>query len=467
MYKLRSSIAARLVLGYGLMVAASIAVLTGVFYFGTIGAMARNIDSKIVAISNRLIDNFQNRSIGELSEEINRELNDGIDRDTEILLVVSSTEQYVVGNLSSWPDKNTPVGSLIRGDVVRTGKATSARLMIRELPGGGRLFVGHDLVEYKSIRSLVLRSLAGGAVLALSLAAAGALFFRRQIEGRINNIRRTAHKIELGDLTHRIPIFGDDEFGLLSRDINRMLDRIEHLMDGVRGVSNAIAHDLRTPLSRIRNRLDDAVRHRMTVEVLSAAAHSAICDIDELISVFEKLLQIAEAESGMRTKSFESVNLNDIALDMVDLFDATAEVRQVVLKTAFQRAVFAMGDRHLLKNAVACLIDNAIKYAGPGATVEVGTLSDADSASVFVRDNGPGIPAQELPNVTERFYRLDSSRSQPGNGLGLAIVSAIATMHGGILILENDRGLKARIVLAKAEIHASDVPIHLTQVAQK
>lgn len=454
MYKLRASIAARLVLGYGLMVAASIALLSGVFYFATFGVLDRNIDNKIVAISNRLIDTFQSRPITDLSGEITRELNDGIDSDTEILLVVSATGQRIAGNLTAWPDTNTPLGELVKRDVVRVGKATSARLLIRELPGGGRLFVGHDLIEHDSIRSLVLRSLAAGAVLSLLLATVGALFFRRQIERRINDIRRTAHKIELGDLTHRIPISGDDEFGLLGRDINRMLDRIEHLMDGVRHVSNAIAHDLRTPLSRIRSKLDDAVRHEMTVEILADAAHSAIGDIDDLIFVFEKLLQIAEAESGMRTQSFETVNLNDIVLDMVDLFDATAEDRRIVLKTAFQNAAFAVGDRHLLKNAVASLIDNAIKYAGEGATVEVGTSSDAHVASIFVRDNGPGIPTQELSKVTERFYRLDSSRNQPGNGLGLAIVSAIATMHGGALVLENEHGLIARITLPCAEASA-------------
>jgi len=371
--------------------------------------------------------------------------------------VVSSTGQRIAGNLTTWPDTNAPLGDLIKHDVVRVGKTTSARLLIRELPGGGRLFVGHDLIEHDSIRSLVLRSLAAGAVLSLLLATVGGLFFRRQIEGQINDIRRTAHKIELGDLTHRIPISSDDEFGLLSRDINRMLDRIEQLMDGVRHVSNAIAHDLRTPLGRIRSKLDDAVRHKMTVEILSDAAHSAIGDIDDLIFVFEKLLQIAEAESGMRTQSVETVNLNDIVLDMVDLFDATAEDRRIVLKTAFQSTAFAVGDRHLLKNAIASLIDNAIKYAGEGATVEVGTSSDTRFSSIFVRDNGPGIPMQELPKVTERFYRLDSSRNQQGNGLGLAIVSAIATMHGGVLILENDHGLIARITLPCAEPSSSGV----------
>ncbi len=454
MFKLHTSIAARLVLGYGLIVAASIALLSGIFYFATFGVLDSNINNKIIAISNRLVDTFEGRPITELSEEITRELNDGIDSDTEILLVVSATGQHIAGNLTTWPEPNAPLGELIKRDVVRVGKTTSTRLLIRALPDGGRLYVGHDLSEHDSIRSLVLRSIAAGAALSLLLATFGALFFRRQIEGRINDIRRTAHKIELGDLTHRIPISSDDEFGLLSRDINRMLDRIEHLMDGVRHVSNAIAHDLRTPLGRIRSKLDDALRHKMTVEILSDAAHSAIGDIDDLIFVFEKLLQIAEAESGMRTQSFETVNLNDIVLDMVDLFDATAEDRRIVLKTAFQSAVFAVGDRHLLKNAVASLIDNAIKYAGEGATVEVGTCFNSGVASILVRDNGSGIPVQELPKVTERFYRLDSSRSQPGNGLGLAIVSAIATMHGGALVLVNEHGLTARIDLPCVEVDA-------------
>jgi len=321
------------------------------------------------------------------------------------------------------------------------------------MPNAELLIVGRDLSEHIAIGSLVWRALTTGVTISLLLTVAGALFFRHQIEARIGDIRRTALEIEAGDLTRRIPISSDDEFGLLSRDINRMLDRIEHLMDSTRHVSNAIAHDLRTPLGRIRSKLDDAIRHEMTVEILANAAHAAIEGIDDLVLVFEKLLQIAEAESGMRAKSFEPVDLNRIALDMVDLYDATAEDRQVTLRTSLKNAVFAHGDRNLLASAVASLIDNAIKYAGPGATVEVCTMADAHSVSILVRDDGPGIPLEELPKVTERFYRLDQSRSLPGNGLGLSIVSAIATLHAGKLILENDvHGLIARITLPPAEV---------------
>ncbi|HEY8101053.1 MAG TPA: HAMP domain-containing sensor histidine kinase [Burkholderiaceae bacterium] len=456
MYRLRASIAARLVLGYGLLVAASFVAVSAVFYFGTIGVLNRGIDTKVVSISNRLSDVYQSQSIEGLSREINRELADGIDSDTELFLVLSSTGSPIAGNLSTAPDVNAPREQLITREVVRDGKAHRGRLLLHSLPDGGLLVVGRDLSEQESIQFLVWRALASGAGISLLLAVVGALVFRQQIEARIGEIRRTAAEIEAGDLTRRIPVLSNDEFGLLNQDINRMLDRIEQLMDGIRHVSNAIAHDLRTPLSRIRSKLDDAIRHDMTVEILSDAAHEAIAGVDDLILVFEKLLQIAEAESGMREQSFEPVDLSRIASDMVELYDATAEEQQLVLKASLGNEAPAHGDRNLLASAVANLIDNAIKYAGPGATIEISTSSNADTASITVRDNGSGIPMEQLPKVTERFYRLDSSRSLPGNGLGLSIVSAIATLHRGKFILENDNGLIARITLPRATEIAKD-----------
>jgi signal transduction histidine kinase len=224
------------------------------------------------------------------------------------------------------------------------------------------------------------------------------------------------------------------------------------LMDGVRHVSNAIAHDLRTPLSRVRSTLDDALRHNNSPSVLSEAAHSAIDGIDDLILVFNKLLQIAEAESGMRTASFEAVDLARILRDIVELYDAAAEESRVQLRIASESPVWASGDRDLLASAVASLIDNAIKYAGGGATVEVSAQAEPQGVVISVQDNGPGIPIDELPRVTERFYRLDQARSLPGNGLGLAIVAAIAQLHAGQLRLEDGNpGLRASIFLPKLQ----------------
>ncbi|APA68264.1 sensor histidine kinase [Janthinobacterium sp. 1_2014MBL_MicDiv] len=448
MRSLHRSIAARLALGYGVLVALSIAVVCGLFYFGTIGVLDRSVDRKLVLLSERLAALYRPEDASRTAAEIAHLLTDRTDSDTEIFLLVGADGHRVAGNLSAWPDTASPVGQLLHRDVTREGRRVPARLLIRDLDGGARLFVGRDMEEGESIRTLVLRSLAFGGGVAVLLAVAGAWLFRRQLEARIGQIRRTAAEIEAGDLSRRIPVSSEDEFGLLSRDINRMLDRIEHLMDGVRHVSNAIAHDLRTPLGRIRNKLDGALRQQQSVAAYAGAAQAAIDDIDDLTRVFDKLLQIAAAESGMRPENFDDIDLQQIGADIVEMYEATADEQGVLLVQMYGDGVPARGDRNLLGSALASLVDNAIKYAGPGATVEVSAGSDAQGSWLAVRDNGPGVPPEELPKLTQRFYRLDKSRHLPGNGLGLSIVAAIAVLHGGSLEIEDAApGLRLRLRL--------------------
>jgi signal transduction histidine kinase len=448
---LPSSIAARLVLGYGLLGMASIIVVSSVFYIGTIGVLDRNGDKRIMLLSERL--QAQVHDSGKVAQEVRRQMSDGIDSDSEIFLVLSPQHQRMAGNLDAWTLFIAKGRSNMHSrDVVRDGKPMFARMLTSRLPDGGVLVVGHDQSEQEAIRVLVWRALGAGMLLSLLLMVAGALVFRRQIEWRIGDIRRTAQQIAAGDLSRRIPVSGRDEFSLLNGDINRMMDRIEHLMDGVRHVSNAIAHDLRTPLGRIRSKLDDAVRHEMSVDILAGAAHGAIAGIDDLIALFERLLQIAEAESGMRTQMFDSIDLNRIAQDIAEMYEASAEDGGLRLTTSLHAApALVHGDRNLLASAVASLIDNAIKYAGPGTAIEVHTRVHAGLSSIAVCDNGPGIPVSERANVLQRFYRLDKSRSLPGNGLGLSIVSATATLHGGTFSLEDGApGLVARISMHQA-----------------
>ncbi|PLY42429.1 histidine kinase [Janthinobacterium sp. ROICE36] len=442
------SIAARLALGYGVLVVVSISIVCAVFYFGTIGVLDRSVDRKLILLSERLAVLYEQGGSSRMTAEIAHLLTDRTDSDTEIFLLVDADGRRVAGNLSSWPDAGSPVGRLLHRDVTREGRRVPARMLIRDLAGGARLFVGRDMEEGKSIRSLVLRSLAYGGGVAILLVVAGAWLFRRQLEARIGKIRRTAGEIEAGDLSRRIPVASEDEFGLLSRDINRMLDRIEHLMEGVRHVSNAIAHDLRTPLARIRNKLDGALRQQQGVAGFESAAQAAIDDIDDLTRVFDKLLQIAAAESGMRPENFDDIDLQQIGADIVEMYEATADEQGVLLVQMYGDSVPARGDRNLLGSALASLVDNAIKYAGPGATVEVSAGSDALGSWLAVRDNGPGVPREELPKLTQRFYRLDKSRHLPGNGLGLSIVAAIAALHGGSLEIEDAApGLRLRLRL--------------------
>ncbi|MCC7645289.1 MULTISPECIES: cell wall metabolism sensor histidine kinase WalK [unclassified Janthinobacterium] len=450
MRNLHRSIAARLALGYGVLVVVSISIVCAVFYFGTIGVLDRSVDRKLTLLSERLAVLYEQGGSSRTTAEIAHLLTDRTDSDTEIFLLVDADGRRVAGNLSSWPDVGSPVGHLLHRDVTREGRRVPARMLIRELAGGARLFVGRDMEEGKSIRSLVLRSLAYGGGAAILLVVAGAWLFRRQLEARIGQIRRTAGEIEAGDLSRRIPVSSEDEFGLLSRDINRMLDRIEHLMEGVRHVSNAIAHDLRTPLGRIRNKLDGALRQQQGVAGYESAAQAAIDDIDDLTRVFDKLLQIAAAESGMRPENFDDIDLHQIGADIVEMYEATADEQGVLLVQMYGDGVPARGDRNLLGSALASLVDNAIKYAGPGATVEVSAGSDAHGNWLAVRDNGPGVPTEELPKLTQRFYRLDKSRHLPGNGLGLSIVAAIAALHGGSLEIEDAApGLRVQLRLRR------------------
>jgi signal transduction histidine kinase len=444
------SVITRLVLGYTVLLAVSFIALATVFYMGTIGVLDRGIDRKITAVSSRLAASYRAGHPESLANAVNRELTDGSDSDTEIILAYSGGASRIAGNIDSVARLSAPLGHFITRDIMRNGAPHRTRLLTSHLPDGSKLVVGRDLSEQENIQAMVWEALAAGTGAAVCLGIVGALMFRTQIRRRIGDIRLTARDIQEGDLTCRIPVSGNDEFGLLSDDINRMLDRIEQLMNGVRHVSNAIAHDLRTPLNRIRSRLDEALHSGATVETLTDSAAAAIGEIDELTLLFEKLLHIAEAESGMRTQQFELVDLSRIAFDMVELYDAAAEECDSSLRLVAGGAAVVRGDRNLLASAVASLVDNAIKHAGPGARIDVSASIRDHAATIEVRDNGPGVPHGELARVTERFYRLDRSRSLQGNGLGLSIVSAIATLHGGALTLESTNGLVARISLAAA-----------------
>jgi len=453
MTRLLNTVAFRLAMGYSALVVGAVAVISAVLYFGTVGVLGRGINAKLFAISERLTNHFETRGNAALQQEIQQLLTDGIDQDTEVYLFLGPGGQKIVGNLSGWPSSKMPLDRLTDQTVTRYGRPSISRLLPHELPNGATLVVGRDMQDVHEIEQLVLRALVIGGGIAVLLAIGGAVLFRQQLEHRVAAIRRTVLEIEAGDLSRRIPVLeAEDEFTRLDRDINHMLDRIQHLMDGVREVSNAIAHDLRTPLGRIRSLLDEALRPRTTIEQLSETAGAAIQGIDELIVVFDKLLQIAEAESGTRRQSFQPIALKEIITGVVELYDATAEEKGIALVIKIDGEPTTLGDKDLLASATANLIDNALKYAGGMATVQVRATQERNTMSIVVQDNGPGIPPEERAKVITRFYRLDRSRSLPGNGLGLSIVAAISKLHSGTFSLgDAGPGLIARIVLPRVD----------------
>jgi signal transduction histidine kinase len=451
------TVAFRLALGYGLLAIGSMSVIAAAFYFGTVGVLARSTDAKLISISQRLADHYETRGGEAVRQEVQQLLVDGIEQDTEVYLLVEPDGRRVAGNIYGWSMAAAPPGKLTDMAVMRNGRPSLSRLLPRLLPDGSIVVVGRDMQDQRDIERLVWHALFAGGAAAVLLVIGGALLFRRQLEHKVGAIRRTALEIEAGDLSRRIPISDvEDEFARLNRDINRMLDRIEHLMDGVRHVSNAIAHDLRTPLGRIRSRLEEALRPGNITTQLAGTAGFAIQEVDELIRMLDRLLQIAEAESGAHRQSFAPVSLAVVVNDVVELYDATAEAEGITLVSEIEGQPVTLGDKNLITSALVNLIDNALKYAGSGATVRVRATQDRDAVSMIVQDDGPGIPPAERSRVIERFYRLDQSRSLPGNGLGLSIVAATASLHWGKLELEDAApGLIARIVLPRISVAAS------------
>ncbi|MFC3650138.1 sensor histidine kinase [Dyella humi] len=452
MTSLRHSIVFRLALGYGLLFLLSIGIISMVFYVGTAGLLARNTDRQIVAIAHQLEQVHDRSGTDALLQAIHTLLTDDKDVETEVYLLLDPHGKKLIGNLTAWPSLPSANDALIKTQVQRLGRNSTSRLLVHRFDDGSQLMVGRDLLEQHQLERMILTALTIGGLLGLLLAMLGALLFRAQLRARLAAIQQTTQDVSAGNLSRRIaPARARDELASIARDINYMLDDIERLMDTARNVSNTIAHDLRTPLGRIRGALEDALQPPALPARLHEASHYAIDEIDNLIGLFEKLLQIAEAESGVRRQRFERLSLRPVMDDLLELYQPVAEAQGMHLSLDVDDAPSVHADRDLIANVLANLLDNAIKYAGSGARIRLSIQQDAQQVRMVVQDNGPGIPPEAIGRATERFFRVDNSRSQRGNGLGLSIVAAVVSLHRGQLILEDAHpGLKASILLPRA-----------------
>jgi len=334
-----------------------------------------------------------------------------------------------------------------------------ALVRVFELPGGFRLLVGRDLEERERLYHIILAAGRWSIAVVIVLGLGGGLFVTRRVLHRVDAMTETTRKIMDGNLGTRLPVAGTgDELDRLADNLNAMLDRIEALMAGLKEVSDNIAHDLKTPLTRLRNRAEEALRMAKSENEYRAALDATIEESDGLIRTFNALLMIARAEAGQARDDMVDFDAAEIARDVGELYEPLAEEKGIVLKVEADSAAPVKGNRELVSQAVANLIDNAIKYGEPdggkvnGAPAEivVRAQNEGDRILLTVADRGPGIPEGERSRVVERFVRLEQSRSQPGLGLGLSLASAVARLHGGELTLEdNQPGLKSVIALPR------------------
>ena len=367
-----------------------------------------------------------------------------------ILLLADSSLHRVSGNVPVWP-ATLPAQPGLYTVVLDLGGIPTESVVVRTaLPGGYNLLVGRDVAKFAPLTRHFWTGLAG-AVAVLSIAGVlGGVLIRRAILARIHSIRQTVLAIVQGDLSHRLPNRSSgDELDTLSQTINGMLDQIEQLINGIRNVSNSIAHDLRTPLAELRSRLEELSLTRPTNEETFAEIDGAVADVDRVIRIFNALLRLAEIDTGMRRSGFVQVNANELAAEVVEFYSPAAEVKDVTLSFDSNGPILVSGDPTLLAQAVGNLIDNALKYAGEQGLVKVAVQHRSDGlVEICVADGGPGIPDTEKPKVTQRFYRGDTSRGTPGVGLGLSLVQAVAKLHGGTLELtDNNPGLCARMII--------------------
>lgn len=335
-----------------------------------------------------------------------------------------------------------------------------ALVEVVELPGGFRLMVGRDLEERERIYGVISNAGRWSFAVVVVLGLAGGFFVSRRVLKRIDAMTDTAHTIMAGDLSGRLPIAGTgDELDRLAGNVNAMLERIEALMHGLKEVSDNIAHDLKTPLTRMRNRCEQALRGAKDSADYRAALESTIVESDELIRTFDALLMIARAESGQARDNMSEFDAAQIARDVGELYEPLADEKGLALKIETPFAALVRGNRELVSQALANLVDNAIKYAGPRADAVNGVAAEiivkagaeGERITLTVADHGPGIPDADRTRVVERFVRLEQSRSQPGSGLGLSLAAAVARLHGGELKLEdNAPGLRSVIALPRA-----------------
>ena len=376
--------------------------------------------------------------------------------DGMLYLVTDSDGKPLAGNIAGWPaGVPTHAGWLyfttearVR-DRVETHPAQGALFVI---PGGYRLLVGRDISDAAAFRNRIKSTLLWAGLVVLAVGLLGGTAMSRNLLRRVEQVNRTSERVMAGNLSDRVPLDGtSDEFDQLAANLNRMLDQIERLMTAMREVTDDVAHDLKTPLARLRARLELALLGPADASVQSEAIRSAIVEADRLLTTFNALLSIAELEAGARREATEPVDLGELARSAAELYEPVAEEKGFSLSLATEPGVRIRGARHLLSQALANLLDNALKYAG-GGEINIRVCRCAERAALEVADRGQGIPEPDREAVFGRFVRLEPSRNAPGNGLGLSLVRAIVRRHQGTVELaDNQPGLRIRLEFPRLE----------------
>ena len=432
----------RLLAAHLVLVALSTAMVLAFVYYSTRDVIEGEVRQIVAADLRGLGDDYREGGVPGLARAIERRLADRGRRDT-VYLLADGQGNRIAGNLADWPPVVTPESGWVELDLYRSDRDRVATLAVAAipLPSGERLLVGHDSQAQAKFRRTLLGALGWALVAAGILALASGWLLSRLVGRRLADVVETADEIVQGDMARRVPVRGGgrgrgDEFDRLAETLNRMLDRIQWLVGDLRMVTDGVAHDLRSPLTRLRAHLESCLDDELGPAERRRRIGRAIAEADGVLRAFTALLEIARAEAGMGRDQFEPVDLGQLAADMVDLYTPTAAEKSLMLVQRGEGATVA-GHPQLLANAVANLVENAIAHAPPGSEVAL-EVSPGPAPAISVADGGPGIPAEARARVLERFVRLDASRGRAGAGLGLSLVAAVARLHDARLELDDN-----------------------------
>lgn len=445
----------RLALSYlGIFTVSAVALLALVSWSTSV-FIEWQIQETVEAEATGLSEQYRERGIQGLAEVIGNRASQDIER-RAVYLLMAPDGSRIAGNLFGWPKDDGDASGWVRFPIERVGDGRlSTQVLARTyvMPKDYRLLVGRSLFDTMRVKSAINRALGWGLALTVLLGIVGGYFTSRHLLTRVEAMSRTARRIVGGDMKSRMKLSGaHDEFDQLATSFNEMMDEIERLVDGIRTVTDNIAHDLRTPLNRLRSRIDVALLRDISAEELRRVLEETVVEADNLLATFNALLAIGNAESGQRLHSFEPLDPARLAADVVELYDPLAEEAGVAIACHTDPGLMVEGDRHLMFQALVNLVDNAVKYTPAGGAVAVTVAGTTDGVEIVVADSGPGIPEAARERVLDRFVRLDATRSTPGNGLGLSLVKAVARLHGGTLSLgDNAPGLRVRLVLPRAK----------------
>jgi signal transduction histidine kinase len=447
----------RLSLTYLALFSVAAIVAIAYIYWNTTVLLSRQLNQTIDAELKGLAEQYRAGGLDQLVRIVaERSRTPG----NSLYLVADRDGKQLAGNLSAvspqlW-DSLGPVEFFYSRPAPGGVERRLAFANVFRLPGGYRLIVGRDIEDRRELSRLIRSTMLWGLGVMALVGIGGGYWVSRRLLARIDNLSATTRTIMAGDLSGRLPVSGSgDELDRLAQSLNLMLGRIEQLMAGLREVSDNIAHDLKTPLNRLRNRVEEALREPSDEAVYREALERTIEEADSLIKTFNALLSIARLEAGAAGDNRDTLDLAALVADVAELYEPVAEERGITLRAIAAEPIAIRGDRQLLGQAITNLIDNALKYGAPQAQGGNGWAPEVDIraevhdgiAEIIVTDRGPGVPATERERVLKRFVRLEASRSEPGSGLGLSLVAAVARLHGGALRLEdNEPGL--RVVLS-------------------